>query len=50
MAEAGSGFVEEGLIGSDELKDVVAKMHRATGDPKVLALMPPMTQVWAIKA
>ena len=50
VAEAGSGFVEEGLIGADELKDVVAKMHRATGDPKVLALMPPMTQVWAIKA
>ncbi len=49
VAEAGSTFIEEGILGAGELQDVVTKMHRATVDPKVLALMPPMTQVWATK-
>jgi len=47
--EAGDAFVNAGLIDASELQSILAKMRCATEDPNVLALMPPMTQVWAIK-
>jgi 2-polyprenyl-3-methyl-5-hydroxy-6-metoxy-1,4-benzoquinol methylase len=49
VREAGDAFVNGGLIEASELQSILAKMRRATEDPNVLALMPPMTQVWAIK-
>jgi 2-polyprenyl-3-methyl-5-hydroxy-6-metoxy-1,4-benzoquinol methylase len=49
VREAGDAFVNAGLVDAFELQSVVAKMRHATEDPNVLALMPPMTQVWAMK-
>jgi SAM-dependent methyltransferase len=49
VREAGDAFVNAGLIEAPELQSILAKMRCATEDPNVLALMPPMTQVWAIK-
>ncbi len=50
VAEAGSAFINAGLISPKVLESVVAKMQRANDDPNILALMSPMTQVSAIKA
>ncbi len=50
VAEAGSAFINAGLISPKVLESVVSKMQRANDDPNVLALMPPMTQVSALKA
>jgi SAM-dependent methyltransferase len=50
VAEAGSAFINAGLISPKVLESVVSKMQRANDDPNVLALMPPMTQVSASKA
>ncbi len=49
VIEASSAFLDAGLISVEELHSTVAEMRRATDDPNVLALMPPMTQVWATK-
>jgi hypothetical protein len=49
VREAGDAFVSAGLVKSSELQLILAKMRCATDDPNVLALMPPMTQVWAVK-
>jgi SAM-dependent methyltransferase len=49
VAEAGNAFIDAGLIDDATLKSTLVMMRRARQDPDVLALMPPMTQVWAIR-
>jgi SAM-dependent methyltransferase len=49
VIEASSAFLDAGLIDVERLRSTIAEMRRATDDPNVLALMPPMTQVWATK-
>ena len=49
VIEASSAFLDAGLITREQLHSNVAEMRRATDDMDVLALMPPMTQVWATK-
>src|SRR5215813_8045666 len=49
VAEAGSAFVEAGLITSEELDHTLAEMRRIAEDETVLAVMPRMSQVWARK-
>jgi hypothetical protein len=49
VAEAGPAFVAAGLIAAEQLECVLSEMRRLTADEAVLAVMPRMTQVWAIK-
>jgi len=49
VAEAGSAFVEAGLITSEELDHTLVEMQRIAADETVLAMMPRMSQVWARK-
>lgn len=49
VIEASPAFLDAGLLTLEELGSTVADMRRATEDKNVLALMPPMTQVWATK-
>jgi len=49
VAEAGTSFVQAGLLTNEELVATVAAMRRLTEDETVLALMPRMSQVWARK-
>jgi SAM-dependent methyltransferase len=49
VIEASSAFLHAGLITREQLHSTVAEMRRAADDVDVLALMPPMTQVWATK-
>ena len=49
VAEAGSAFVEAGLITAEELEDSLVEMCRLNADETVLAVMPRMAQVWARK-
>ena len=50
VAEAGDAFIGAGLIDEPTLETTLTNMRRANKDPNVLALMPPMTQVWARRA
>jgi SAM-dependent methyltransferase len=50
VAEAGDAFVGAGLIDEPALESTLRNMRQANEDPNVLALMPPMTQVWGMKA
>ena len=50
VAEAGDAFVGAGLIDEPTLESTLRNMRQANEDPNVLALMPPMTQVWGMKA
>jgi len=50
VAEAGPSFVNAGLITEQDLEQTLAEMLRAAEDESVLAVMPRMSQVWAIKA
>ena len=50
VAEAGDAFVGAGLIDEPTLESTLTNMRRANKDPNVLALMRPMTQVWARRA
>jgi SAM-dependent methyltransferase len=49
VAEAGSSFVEAGIITREELDHTLVEMQRIAEDETVLALMPRMSQVWARK-
>jgi ubiquinone/menaquinone biosynthesis C-methylase UbiE len=49
VEEAGTAFVEEGLITPDELARTVSEMQDALEDPGVLALAPRMSLVWGTK-
>jgi len=49
VIEAGPAFLDAGLISREELQATIGEMRRATKNPNVLALLPPMTQVWATK-
>jgi SAM-dependent methyltransferase len=49
VSEAGTGFVEAGLITAQELESTLEEMRRLNADETVLAVMPRMTQVWARK-
>lgn len=49
VAEAGSAFVDAGLITRPELKLTLDEMEAAAGDPDVLVLAPRMSIVWARK-
>ena len=49
VEEAGSAFVEAGLITSKELDNTLVEMRRIAEDETVLAIMPRMSQVWARK-
>jgi SAM-dependent methyltransferase len=49
VSEAGSAFVEAGLITAEELESTLEEMRRLNADETVLAVMPRMTQVWARK-
>jgi hypothetical protein len=49
VAEAGSAFVEAGLITNEELDNTLVEMRRIAEDETVLAIMPRMSQVWARK-
>jgi SAM-dependent methyltransferase len=49
VAEAGTAFMEAGLISAEELLRTLAAMRRFTADESVLAVMPRMSQVWARK-
>ncbi len=49
VEEAGPALIEAGILSETALASAVAQMRRAHDDPSVLALMPPMTQVWATK-
>jgi SAM-dependent methyltransferase len=50
VAEAGSAFIETGLITAGELERTLAEMQRLAADETVLAVMPRMSQVWARKS
>ena len=50
VAEAANAFVGAGIIDHPTLECTLVNMRRANRDPNVLALMPPMTQVWARRA
>jgi SAM-dependent methyltransferase len=50
VAEAANAFVGAGIIDQPTLEWTLVNMRRANRDPNVLALMPPMTQVWAQRA
>jgi SAM-dependent methyltransferase len=50
VAEAGDAFVGAGLIDELTLECTLRNMRQANEDSNVLALMPPMTQVWGMKA
>lgn len=49
VAEAGPAFIEEGLISENDLRHGVQKMKKLAGDETVLAILPRMAQVTAIK-
>jgi SAM-dependent methyltransferase len=49
VAEAGSAFVDAGLISAGELDGLLVQMRRVNADEAVLAVMPRLTQVWARK-
>ena len=49
LAEAGSSFVNAGLITSEELDRALVEMRRVAEDETVIAMMPRMSQVWARK-
>jgi SAM-dependent methyltransferase len=49
VAEAGSAFVQAGLITPGDLESGVLAMRRLAEDQSVLALMPRMAQVWVRK-
>jgi hypothetical protein len=49
VAEAGPAFVEEGLITRDELNAGLRAMKKLAGDESVLAVLPRMAQVTAVK-
>jgi hypothetical protein len=49
VEEAGSAFVEAGLITLEELQRTIIEMERAVYDPDVLALAPRMSLVSARK-
>jgi hypothetical protein len=49
VAEAGPAFINAGLITAEALDHTLAEMRRLNADSTVLAVMPRMTQVWAMK-
>lgn len=49
VAEAAQAFVGAGLIAAAELEATLADMERLGDDETVVALMPRMSQVWAIR-
>lgn len=49
VAEAGPAFVAAGLISARALRAALNAMNRVAGDETVLAIMPRMTQVYAVK-
>jgi SAM-dependent methyltransferase len=49
VAEAGPAFIDAGLITAEGLERAVAEMRHLSTDGTVLAVMPRMTQVWAMK-
>jgi SAM-dependent methyltransferase len=49
VAEAGPAMIDAGLLTAEELKRTLAEMCRLSADEAVLAVMPRMTQVWALK-
>jgi SAM-dependent methyltransferase len=49
VAEAGTAFLDAGLITAEELERTLAEMRRLNADETVLAVMPRMAQVWARK-
>jgi SAM-dependent methyltransferase len=49
VAEAGSAFLDAGLITAEELERTLVEMWRLAEDGSVLAVMPRMAQVWARK-
>jgi ubiquinone/menaquinone biosynthesis C-methylase UbiE len=49
VEEAAQGFIDAGLITSDQLTHTLDEMHAATIDPEVLVLPPRMSLVWARK-
>jgi SAM-dependent methyltransferase len=49
VAEAAPAFVEEGLISEDALREGLQAMQRLAWDETVLAIMPRMAQVSAVK-
>ena len=48
VAEAGQAFVDANLISAEALAETVAEMARAGDDEGILALLPRMSQVWAV--
>jgi SAM-dependent methyltransferase len=50
VAEAAGAIVEAGLMARDDLDRTLAEMRRLADDPKVMAIMPRMAQVWARKS
>jgi SAM-dependent methyltransferase len=49
VMEAGTSFVNAGLISADKLTRTLTEMRRLGSDESVLAVMPRMAQVWARK-
>lgn len=49
VEEAGPAFIEAGLISGHALRDGIRAMERLAGDESVLAIMPRMAQVSAVK-
>jgi SAM-dependent methyltransferase len=49
VAEAGSAFLDAGLLTAEELERTLVEMGRLAEDGSVLAVMPRMAQVWARK-
>ena len=50
VAEAGSAFVDAGLISAAGLEKTLSEMQDAIDDPNVVVLAPRMSLVWARKA
>ena len=49
VREAASALIDAAIISPDDLHSTLADMHRAAEDSNVLALFPPVTQIWATK-
>jgi SAM-dependent methyltransferase len=49
VAEVGPVLIDAGLITAEELERTLVEMRRLSADATVLAVMPRMTQVWAMK-
>jgi SAM-dependent methyltransferase len=50
VAEAAQAFVGAGLITAAEIERTLSEMERLVDDETVVALMPRMSQVWAVKS